>query len=78
MGKIWTGLRALSPFFQGLLGAALVVLLYLVGSWTYARYTEFTVMRQVISQIIENDRKQQAAQHPPPRVTPGAAEKPEP
>jgi hypothetical protein len=57
-------LRACSPILQGFLGALLLLVLYLAGSWTLARYTEFTVMRSVVSQILENDRKA----HPPTKA----------
>lgn len=54
-----TRLRALAPFAQGLLGAVLILLLYLAGSWTVARYSEFVVMRSVVTQIIEQAKAAQ-------------------
>lgn len=59
-------LRTLAPFAQGLAGAALILALYLGGTWTAHRWQEFKVMRSVISQLLEQSQKAATAQKSTP------------
>jgi len=53
--------------WKGALGAAVMTALLASGWWTYQRYREFVVMREVIAQILEQARTRPA---PPANATP--------
>lgn len=65
-----TRFGTLGPYLKGAAGALVVVLLYLAGAWTYARWQEFKFMRAVISQSVDASRQRLAAQPPKPTPTP--------
>jgi hypothetical protein len=73
MTALWVWIRRCGPLAQGFLGALLVLALYLAVTWTAARWNEFVVMRSVVSQILENDRKAHSAPTPPPKSSEGEA-----
>jgi hypothetical protein len=56
MTQLWLRLRRLAPMVQGIAGALLVLVLYLVVSWTLQRWHEFVVMRNVVAQIIQQNQ----------------------
>lgn len=73
MTRLVAFLKTLGPFAVGFLGATLLCALVGSGYWVYLRYSEFTVIRQVVGQIIENSNKEQAkreAMKKPEKVEP--------
>jgi len=62
MRRTWTRLRALAPVAQGFLGALLCAVLIGSGLWLYREWTTWTVVKQVVAQIIENSNRERARQ----------------
>lgn len=66
MTRLWSLLRSCAPIAQGMIGALVILALYLAGAWTWTRYQEFLVMRQVVGQILQQQQQQQAQTHQAP------------
>lgn len=57
MKQIWGYVKAATPVAQGFLGAALFAVVVYSGLWVRDRYSEFTIMRQVVGQLIDQSNK---------------------
>lgn len=61
--------RLLGPFAKGATGMALVLVLWMVSIWIYARYQEFVIMRADIA-VIHPQIEQMRRQAPQPSAAP--------
>lgn len=62
MKKTLILVKALSPYFRGVLGAATVAVGIYLGGWLHTLYVQHTRNTQVVDQLIENSLREQAKQ----------------